>query len=725
MTEVRLPRLLDDNLLEITRLHPVSLSIDLTLSPMSTANMVVSQDEAEIGVGQFVELFTAQGSAGVFIVKSVEYDPDRRQQNVQLNHGIDTLSNNLMEGEDEKTGTTADLLTALLDCQTRRLWTLGRVDVPDDTTLRWECDYSNVLQSVVNLMEQLPTYALTFDQSGMPWVLNVASMSDDDACECRLTRNLESLTINIDKTDLCTRVFIRGIAKLEKEDSGVPDVQPDEDGNLPPLEDFVLPPQEEIVDVYSATLEADTIGIWGAVDRVLEADQELPRDELIRQGEIFLEERKNPEVTVTLDAYDLHQATGEPFDRFYLGRICRVCLPEYGAVIRHRVVGLTFTDAINEPERVTVTLAAKRADGIDTITGIIVNTAMLNNQVGRLQVNKITANGWLELMADWMNLHAKYIRLEADRIELIAKEILLQADKIELNAEQIRIWGEVIDELNGRVSRAEINIDAANALIELKASREEVEGLIDRISKAEITIDGANARIDLMATREEVDELGTRISRAEIEIDGANAAIALKANQMTVDDLEARMNSAEIEIDGANARIDLKASQTVVDNLGVRVSSAEIAIDGLNSEISLKADTILLQGYVKASELETEVLDVVNASYIETLAAGFIGCGDIDADTVNCDDVNTGTVDCDMVATETLWATGAHITSMTLGGSAVSWGSQSVVTSMNGVTKEYTDIWYMDSDGAEQYARVLTNVEIRYPNTTTLSYLTG
>ena len=174
-----------------------------------------------------------------------------------------------------------------------------------------------------------------------------------------------------------------------------------------------------------------------------------------------------------------------------------------------------------------------------------------------------------------------------------------------------------------------------------------------------------------------------------------------------------------IDIDGANAAILLKADVKDVDDLGERVSSAEISINGLESEIALKADTILLDGYVKASDLETDVLEVVNASYIETLSAGFIGCGDVDAEQVNCTGVATDTVE-----TDTLWAEGAHIGALSLGGTLVSSASESVVVSMNGLSKEYTEIWYMDSDGTEQYARVLTNVELRYPNTATINYLT-
>jgi hypothetical protein len=97
------------------------------------------------------------------------------------------------------------------------------------------------------------------------------------------------------------------------------------------------------------------------------------------------------------------------------------------------------------------------------------------------------------------------------------------------------------------------------------------------------------------------------------------AAILLKADRTEYDELAKRVSSAEIKVDGANAAILLKADRTVTDELGTRVSAAEIAIDGANSAIALKADKIDLLGYVTATQLETEVLSVVNGANIQTL----------------------------------------------------------------------------------------------------------
>lgn len=217
-----------------------------------------------------------------------------------------------------------------------------------------------------------------------------------------------------------------------------------------------------------------------------------------------------------------------------------------------------------------------------------------------------------EILIDGAN--AK-IDLKADRTEVNAlgerisnAEILIDGANaaIDLKADLT-----TVNDIASRMSSAEIKIDGLEAEIKMLATESVITDLAERISNAEIRIDGAEAAIEMKADQSLVTALGERVSQAEVDIDGANAQIALKANQSTVNALGNRMTQAEADIDGANAQIALKASSSTVTALGNRVSSAEVAIDGLESEIALKADTILLEGYVKAEELEAAEARIV------------------------------------------------------------------------------------------------------------------
>ena len=321
-------------------------------------------------------------------------------------------------------------------------------------------------------MDELTGYRLTFDQSVFPWVLNVEALTDDDGCECRLSRNLSSLRVEEDRSELCTRLYVSGL---------------------------------------SSPMDADTIGTYGVVTRYMDADTDIGTEELTKQGRAYLEAHKEPAISVTMDAVDWYEATGEPFDRFTLGKVCRVCLPDYGRTIRQRVIALSWPDVYGQPDQVTVKLASESTTAVDVMAGLIIDTTITKK--------RFTAD--LRSQKELLLAAEDKITLMATRVEVIAQEV-------EVNAEQIA----------------------------LKASSEEVGELTRRMSAAEIAIDGANARIDLKANQTTVDDLGTRVSAAEVAIDGANAEIALKVSKngvvsaINMSPEGVKISASKIELDG-------------------------------------------------------------------------------------------------------------------------------------------------------------------------------
>lgn len=168
----------------------------------------------------------------------------------------------------------------------------------------------------------------------------------------------------------------------------------------------------------------------------------------------------------------------------------------------------------------------------------------------------------------------------------------------------------------------------------------------DVISNVLFKMDAMNANIQLKADQTVLTELETRVSNAEIMIDGANAAIDLKADRTTMTELETRMTAAEILIDGANAQIGLMAAQATVDALGERVKSAELLIDGQNSKIAAKADLILLDGYVKTTELEAEVLKVLQYADLSQadLDVGYLDASSAQISTLDTNSITTNSL---------------------------------------------------------------------------------
>lgn len=116
------------------------------------------------------------------------------------------------------------------------------------------------------------------------------------------------------------------------------------------------------------------------------------------------------------------------------------------------------------------------------------------------------------------------------------------------------------ENLEERLSYAEINIDEDNAQIQLIAGRvDKAEG---RISSAEITLNGAEGKIGLVGR---VENAEGRISSAEITIDGLNSEIELKADKIT---LNGYVTANQLKTEFSNFESGIS------DNLYVRALSA-------------------------------------------------------------------------------------------------------------------------------------------------------
>lgn len=625
-------------------------------------------------------------------------------------------------------------------------FTVGRVTAVDATdTLDFEnTTYHDTSGEIgMELLERFGGYLVVRNEGGTRYLDYLESLEETSGQQIGFGVNLLDLENVLEARDIFTVLIPLGRTESSSSHLTIADVN----GGLDYIEN------------------AEGIAQYGRITKTHTWDDIDDPGTLLEKGREKLNASKVAD-TLTLTAVDLQMA-GVDTDRLWVGYKIRFYSEPHG-INRYEACMKMSVDMENPENNQYVfgTVPATLADGVNAHTrtlqdhdsriretehGLSINLKHydeLKNSMSEVLLELDAMNATILLKAD---------RTELEELEPSQLEARISAVEIALDGANARIdllaTREELNELSHKISEAEILIDGANAAISLKASQTEVNKLTERVSAAEIDIDGANAAIALKANQSVVFDLEERLSDAEILIDGANAKIALKANQSTVNDMEERLSSAEIDIDGANAAISLKASKTEVNKLTERVSDAEVLIDAANgqialkaststvnaldnrvstaeftiksmeSEIALKADTILLQGYVKANELETEVLEVVNASYIETLAAGFIGCGDINAETVNCDAINAGPIEADSLVAPNVSANyGVFNNGIDIGGKSVTWKNLTVPHNLTGLSKTYTDIWYMDSDGTEQYARVLTNVELRMSGSYTYNF---
>lgn len=337
MMKLRMPRLLDIHLRETARLQPLSLSLALRLHGLSAAVMKLPPDAPPLSVMDLLELYDEHGSAGIFRVLKVEEELGGLRT-VTLEHSLCTLRDGVMPAQ-AFMKPVRQALQAVLDCQPLPRWALGTVDVPEDMTLIFSTDYADGLSALQTMLGMLPEgYAPDFDQSVTPWLLHIRRLGETPDCECRLTRNLRSLRIDRDGSRFCTRVYPFG---AETEAGRV---------SLLPIAGLD----------YAESPLAQT---HGTVSRTWHSNRIFDTATLRDVASLYLNRHGEPDVTITVDALDLSLATGEDFDHFRLGKLCRLALPDFALCITARIAAIARADVYDEPGHAVLTLCNRERTG--------------------------------------------------------------------------------------------------------------------------------------------------------------------------------------------------------------------------------------------------------------------------------------------------------------------------------------------------------------------------
>ena len=297
------------------RITPLKASVDLKLMPLSSAELELRPGDT-IPARSLVEMFTENGSVGIFRSKPMQERYGERSTHVELEYAAAEINDWLTGKIKEQTKAANTAISTLFNSYHGSLWTLGTVS--PTSTIILAAEYDNVLDAIINVVEQLPDYMITFDQTVTPWTLNVVARPSSVTAEGRLSRNIESVEISRDDSDLCTRVYI--------------------DGYSGHIDDLTAQAQYGIIE-----------------HRMSETGYTSSQAQNIAQA--YLNAHKEPKLSVTINAQDLSAITGETLDEIKIGKRYRLTIPEDNVVIEQIVVGMHYDDVYGNPKAVQVTLA--------------------------------------------------------------------------------------------------------------------------------------------------------------------------------------------------------------------------------------------------------------------------------------------------------------------------------------------------------------------------------
>ena len=318
--KIPLPRLLDSGGGESRRIHPISLNITENIIPLSTASMIIRAADS-IPDRSFVELFTINGSAGIYRASIPQDGYGSPTSSVSLEHALTEIGDYIIKADIEKTVKALSLaISQIFACYSGSKWQIGTV-ISGNVSL--EAKYGdNLLTTINSLVKQVPGAMISCDFTTTPWTLNITSKGTTVAAEGRLARNVRGAYIKKDYHNLCTRVYCEGLG----------------------------------TDGAVGYMDADTVSIYGIVEKKISGSGYTQQEAQAAAGS-YLAIYKRPAYSVIINGRDFSKATGETLDRVEMGKLYRLAIPEDSVTVEENIIKLQWPDVYGNPEDVEITLA--------------------------------------------------------------------------------------------------------------------------------------------------------------------------------------------------------------------------------------------------------------------------------------------------------------------------------------------------------------------------------
>ena len=317
------PRVLDANWEEARRLHPGKLNLNEELYALSRAGMTLPPGET-LDMHEWVEIIVPSGSAGLYRVSTVTTDMRTGVTDVKCEHAICTMGDSVAQAESQDlSGTAATVLGTVLGYQKTAMWALGQCDYSGNVSVN--VNYNTVLSLYTNVIEQLNGYHPEYDFSVRPWLINIRENAAAPGIEGRLGRNVASAKVSYDDRDLCNVCYCKQLSS-------------------------------------NPMVDAQSVARWGRREGHMDLDEGATAAMALTAAQMWLDKRKDPAISVSIDTADLSAVTGESIDQIRLGKTYRLAVPKYNAVVDECVVSVAWSDLVASPLKAQVTLANHAAD---------------------------------------------------------------------------------------------------------------------------------------------------------------------------------------------------------------------------------------------------------------------------------------------------------------------------------------------------------------------------
>ena len=591
---VRLPRLLNADLSEKVRLHPAKMPLTIQTYGVSTAQMTLGEDEPDVRLHDFLELYTIEGSVGLFRATNTAWTV-RRSRVITLRHGRDTFADSVWKRPDgtnlDYSGTVPAFLAEIISRQNVAYWQLGTCE----DTGAWKKSgiyYTRLSELLDDLEKKHKDYIFTYDFSTTPWTLNFVHMPTD-ITEFRLSRNVSGCKISYDDEAMCNKLYMTWSVNTE-------------DGRT------------QTIRTYENATSQATYGIIEKTVDVKESDE--PSADAWAAA--FLAERADPTVQISIDGANYYALTGVALDRASRGKMARVALPEYGITVNERIIAVKYSDVINEPH----TISAELSNNIDTVSSTLAQiqkTANEGSHTASDALESASAEGRRARVAEGglsseISQTASEIRSELYSADSDMRSIISQtASQIrsELWAADSKLFSSITQtatEIRSEVSNTESGLYSA---ITQTAStiRSEIWETDSKLYST-ITQTASSIRSEVASTESGLYSTITQTA-SEIRSEVASTASGLRST--------ISQTASEIRSEVASSDSSIWSSVTAnASSITSKVGKGEVIsmINQTSETITISANKIDLSGYVTASQLGVTNATISNLTSGTTVA---------------------------------------------------------------------------------------------------------
>ena len=497
-------------------INPMSVSLTLNIRPLSTATMRLPKSE-NLPARGFVELFTPYGSAGVFRVQNPDDSYGQRITQATLEHAIAEVGDYLVKAEISEMMAANKAMQTIFEHYKGKMWQLGSVSALGSGKIAVSAKYNRVLDVMNSIMDQKKDCMLDFDFSTFPWTVKAVKRGTTVAAEGRLERNISSTNVDYDDTEMCTRAFYQTWAE---DSSGT-------------------------TKGTWHSKDADTKSTYGVIEREVPTTSDMTDEEVMTAVDAYLAEHKKPRVSVTLEGEELYSVTGESMDRFTLGKLFRLAIPEYSVIMEDHIISVSWNDVYRKPRQMNVRVG----DPEDSVVTFLHNLDAKGSGGGGGGKKKKDEEDKEKEYRTHFTKTDKMIAMDAQRISK-AESIFEQAG-LKLTSKGVLLYADERDPESGKMLSSKFKVLSKQITSSVKDAKEDLSSQIKQTADTVSVVvsgTGKNAKIKPAAIQASIDAAsGTskiRLSADHIILDGSAVASSLQAQDVMIANLNA--NNAEL-----------------------------------------------------------------------------------------------------------------------------------------------------------------------------------